>query len=246
MIGSQNQSMKDTMTFFPTRAFMAMLTIIALSWTAGAVTDRAHAKSDPDAEAFIQELGEQTVAVISDPARNQDEKLEEFRTLLVGNVDLRRFGRSALGPYSDTPTDKEFADYLDALEDYAVLILGSRFQLFENHTVKVTESEERGSGARAYVFVTTELRNPEQKLVGVIRWILIRDAGDYSIFDIVVQTPGESGTFSLLKTQRDEFTQVLSANGRRMSALIAYLRNIASNPERFNRGVTDSSSALTQ
>ncbi len=187
--------------------------------------------TDLSAEAFIQNLGEETLTLISNPDITEAEKQGVFRRLLVANTDMRRFGRSALGRYSRVPSDIEFAEYLDALEDYAVAILSARFSLFADHEIDVAGSQVKEGRSSRYVVVTTDLREESRRLVAKIQWVLINRDDDYRIFDIVVRTPSESGSFSLLKTQRDEFTRILRANGRDTNKLIAHLRKGAASQD---------------
>ncbi len=201
--------------------FAALLLVLPLA--------PAHAGDDAAAEGFISELATETLAILSDTDRSEADKEGAFRTLLLDNTAIERFGRSALGQYSRLPTDAEFMEYLDALEDYAVQILTSQFGLFTDHTVTVTDSTIHERTNTTYVIVPTDVRDPNRALVAVVQWILIRDAAEYKIFDIRVQTPGESATFSLLQTQRDEFANVLRQNGRTMGALITYLRDATRN-----------------
>ncbi len=211
----------------------------------------AMAGEDEMAENFIADLAAQTLSTIGNPDMSEIEQQGVFRRLLVANTDLEKFGRSALGRYSRLPTEIEFAEYVDALEDHAVQVLASRFALFANHSISVDGSQVRESRKNRYVIVKTGLDDETGADVATIHWVLItkpidgdeqdgdEQDGDranpaegeeatqeysHRIFDIVVQTPGESGTFSMLKTQRDEFSQILRANSREMGALIAYLR----------------------
>ncbi len=212
-------------------ALLAGLTVIIALFAAVP----ARADTDGDAEAFITMLADETLAVMSDPERSPADKKGAFRTLLVQNTAIDRFGRSALGQYSRLPTDAEFAEYVDALEDYAVMLLFARFSLFVDHTIDVTGSQVLERRTTTYVVVPTDVRDPTRSPVATVQWILLREDDGYKIFDIRVQTPSESATFSLLSTQRDEFTQTLRTNGRDMSALIQFLRDNSDIPQPSNR-----------
>ncbi len=205
-------------------AFVAAAGMLAFVLAPLQVAQAQDIPADPKAERFIADLAEKTLGAISDPSLDQEGRQSAFRRLLVGNTDIEKFGRSALGRYSRLPTQEQFALYLDVLEDYAVAILTSRFALFSDHQITVLGSQVKQGRRTRYVIVGTDLSNPEGRQVATIQWVLIDDGEAYRIFDIVLQAPGETGSFSLLKTQRDEFTQILRANGRDTDKLIADLR----------------------
>ena len=220
-------------TGIPTLPVLPRLPVLALALAAVvmAFTARpAAADGDKAAESYISDLAVETLEVLSDPQRSHADKTGAFRRLLVTNTAIERFGRSALGQYSRLPTDSEFDEYVDALEDYAVMLLYSRFSLFADHSIEVTGSEVVERRTTTYVVVPTEVRDPAHSLVATVQWILLKEDSGYRIFDIRVQTPSESATFSLLSTQRDEFTQILRTNGRDMAALINFLRENSSIP----------------
>jgi hypothetical protein len=74
--------------------------------------------------------------------------------------------------------------------------------------------------------------------------------GTYKMFDVQVQSTDGSASFSMLTTQRDEFTQVLNQNGGNMSGLIAYLREgtarIKARSEEKENSAANSTSASTK
>ncbi len=204
-------------------AFLACLCLVPMGAGQTVRADEPNTR-DPAAERFISDLAVETLRRISAPNMTTKEQQAVFRSLLVANTDMRRFGRSALGRYSRVPSAEEFEEYLTALEDYAVAVLTSRFALFTDHKIKVAGSQVRPGRSTRYVIVGTNLQDPLGDEVALIQWVLIQNEDQYRIFDIVLQTPGEGGSFSMLKTQRDEFTQVMRANNRDTQKLIAHLR----------------------
>lgn len=180
---------------------------------------------DHGAEVFVQDLANRATAMLGNPENNVDDVVAEFQTLLVENVALRNFGRSALGPYSRVATEEEFEQYIELLEQYATSVIRGRFEKYSGQTVIVTGSSVDVRTNFAYVSVESDILSVEGDHLASIRWLLIRRERDYRIYDITVETPDESGTFSLLQTQREEFNSIISSHGGRVRALLRYLRD---------------------
>ncbi|MGF1456376.1 MAG: phospholipid-binding protein MlaC [Alphaproteobacteria bacterium] len=205
----------------------ALLTLLAMA-PAEATEQGKGQTGDPAAEAFIERLAQKTLTAIADPSLDDAGRQAVFRRLLVANTDLDRFGRSALGRYSRLPTSEQFERYLEVLEDHAVSVLTSRFALFSDHRIRATGSQVKKGRRSRFVIVASALADPSARPVATVHWVLLDDAeGGYRIFDIVLQAAGEQGSFSMLKTQRDEFTQMLRANGRDTELFIETLTNRA-------------------
>jgi ABC-type transporter MlaC component len=200
-------------------AFAAVLALVMMS--ANALAQRA---SDPAAERFVQELANESLNILSDAALSRNERAKRFQALFLENTALRAFGRSALGRYSRVVTDAQFEEYLTLLEDYAILIIRSRLDDYSGETVSIDSSQVDERPSITYVSVDGRVINQENKLLARITLVLIRSRDQYRLFDLRVTTPGESGTFSLLATQRDEFDSVITNNRRDINALLNHLR----------------------
>lgn len=186
----------------------------------------AMAGPDPDAESFIGKLADEVLTTLDDPNTTTEVRNEKFRKLFLDNTAIRVFGRSALGRYARLATEDELQTYYGLLEDYAVQIMQLRLKDYTAGTkfvVTGSELQERPKVSRA--FVESDVIGADGEKKAAVRWVLLKSAtSPYKIYDISVMTPSEGGTFSLLETQRSEFDAVISNNGRKISALLDFLR----------------------
>jgi len=207
-------------------AALALRTLVPALLLGLVLAPAAFAERDAKAEAFIDALSDKAIALLEDEALSEAEKTEQFRELLLANVDLRRFGRSALGQFSRLPTEAQFETYLELLGAYASATFQAQLGAYDGQRVDITGSRVRPQQGRLdYVTVDADVFSKSDEKLGAITFVLIRGDGQYKIFDVTLITPEESGTFSLLTTQRDEFTAVLNQNNRDFEALLAFLRS---------------------
>lgn len=211
-------------------AFGAVFAVLASGFTTPASADRGD--PDPAAEAYLSNLADETLGMFSDPNVSKADRRGRFRELLVGNVDFVRFGCGALGNFCPTVRANNrpaFDEYVTVLKDYADFLLFSQFENYENHTLEVISSSLRPRTRTTYVLVKGELKDENGRNVGGTDWVLIKSGAEtapvYKIFDIIIKAQDESGSFSLLRTQRDEFTSIMTQNNRDIGALIAFLKN---------------------
>lgn len=226
----------------------ATAALAALLLGAGPALAAKH--QDRDAEAFVQDISDKGIAIIDQATWSTDRKRTEFRNLMSRHIAFRFFGRSALGPFARVPSTEQFNAYVELLKDYAAYAMQSQLNEYVGKKVRVLSSKVKESGRLAYVAVESEVFDRASgRIEGSANWLLIRQprkaehsaaSGDgatpaafqtaagstygYKVFDLTLQTAGESASFSLLQTQRDEFTAILSRNNRDFDELLEYIR----------------------
>lgn len=226
----------------------AIAALAALLLGAGPAPAARH--EDRSAEAYIQDISDRGIAVIDEAAWSTDRKRAEFRNLMSRHIAFRIFGRSALGPFAKVPSAAQFDSYVELLKDYAAYAMQSQLNEYVGKKIRVLSSKVKESGRLAYVAVESEVFDRDSgRIEGSANWLLIRrprkaahsalrggsaapaafeaTAGsvyEYKVFDLTLQTAGESASYSLLQTQRDEFTTILSRNNRDFDELLGYIR----------------------
>ncbi len=180
---------------------------------------------DSTAEAWVQGIANQATAILNDPENSTDDLAAEFQTLIVENTAMRNFGRSALGAYSRVITDDEFEQFIELIEQYATSVMRGRFEEYSGESMIVTGSSVDLREGFAYVNVESDVLSAEGEHLASVRWLLIRHGDQFRIYDLIVETPDEAGTFSLLQTQREEFNSIITSHGGRIAPLLRYLRD---------------------
>lgn len=213
------------------------------------IPSHAAKHEDRQAEQFIQKIAGEGFEIIDNQNWTADKKRERFRHLMSRHIAFRFFGRSALGPYARIPSRQQFNAYVELLKEYAAYAMQSQLNEYTGQAIRVLSSRVKDSGRHAYVSVDSEVYNRSSgRVEGTAKWVLIRrldqesrsdgassgsiqkaeaSAGggaQYKVYDLVLQTAGESASFSLLQTQRDEFTAILTRNQRKFDALLRHIK----------------------
>lgn len=227
---------------------LSLIVVLLAGHLFGAAYAEPH--QDRAAEQFVQEIASEGIAIIDNTEWTVNQKRERFRDLMGKHIAFRFFGRSALGPFARVPSEEQFKRYVELLQDYAAYSMQSQLNEYVGQAVRVLSSRVKDSGRLAYVSVSSEVYDRASgNIEGTARWVLIRRLNEktrsesstgamkkaeatvaeggnaqYKVYDLVLQTAGESASFSLLQTQRDEFTAILTKNRRNFEALLDHIR----------------------
>ena len=194
------------------RLFLVCAALLAVSsW---AVRPAAAQSADPGATAFIQKLGNETVATFSNKSLSRDQAVQRFRSLLYQGFDVPYIGRWVLGRYWNSATPQQHDEYQKLFEQLIVSTYADRFVEYSGETFRITGSRPEGESD---TMVTTQIVRPNGPPVNV-DWRVRKRDGTYKIIDVVVEG------VSMGVTQRQEFASVISQNGGQVQGLIQALR----------------------
>ena len=170
---------------------------------------------------FIRELADKAIATLTDPGLDKAQRREKFRILFNESFAVQGIALHVLGRYRKRATDAEIAEYLRLFEDVIVNTWADRFTDYAGQKFDVNDASPTESGSekeKAALVRSTFYTDPTTPVD--IEWRVNSNGSVYRITDIKV-----SG-LSLVKTQQDEFSSVIRANGNQVSALIDKLRQM--------------------
>ncbi|WP_448207881.1 MlaC/ttg2D family ABC transporter substrate-binding protein [Azospirillum sp. sgz302134] len=194
------------------RLFLVCAALLAVSsW---AVRPAAAQSSDPGATAFIQKLGDETVATFSNKSLSRDQAVQRFRALLYRGFDVPYIGRFVLGRYWNSASPQQQDEYQKLFEQLIVKTYADRFVEYSGETFKITGSRAEGDTDSV---VTTQIVRTAGPPVNV-EWRVRKRDGNYKIIDVFVEG------VSMGITQRSEFASVIQQNGGQVQGLIQALR----------------------
>ena len=98
---------------------IAIAVLLCLAWPPVADSDRP--------QIFIETLGSEVIEMLSDPVLSKEDRVAEFRRLLVNGFDLRTIGRFILGRYWRRATPAERQEFEQLFEDYIVATYAARW-----------------------------------------------------------------------------------------------------------------------
>jgi phospholipid transport system substrate-binding protein len=189
--------------------------LLAVALAALAVIQPLRAEASSP-EQFINELAQQAIAVSAQNAPQQ-QKVEQFRTLLNRGFNVPLIGQFVLGRYWRKASDAEKTEYLNLFEDYIVRSYAKRFEAYQGEQLQVMGSRQDANGA---LLVGTVLQRPGGGEPVRIDWQVNPSGGSYHVVDVIVEG------VSMGVTQRSEFASVIRRGGGDVGAIIDALKKI--------------------
>jgi len=169
--------------------------------------------SDP--KEFVQELVTDAIEKLSDKNLTKDEKAKFVEKVAIENVDINALGLYTLGELRKSSNESDLMKYQMAFEKYFLKSLTSRLTDYSSSRFEVVDSEKKSA---TYTIVKSII-NPKDGGPNVkIDWrIYTKNPEKPLIRDLIVEG------LSLARTQREEFSSILSSNNNDIKILIKKL-----------------------
>lgn len=192
------------------KRFLLILMLIAPAL--GAPPHAADAQA-ADAVAFISNLANRAIPVLTRSEIPEAERERHFRQLLHEGFDLNQIARLVLGRYWNQATPAEQAEFVRLLEEYLVQLYAARFADYQQVQLQV----EGARNDQGQTIVHSVLLRPQGPPVA-IDWRVEPARGRYVITDLIVEG------VSMIITQRSEFASVIRQRGGQVEGLLQVLR----------------------
>lgn len=179
-----------------------------------ATTAYAQASTDGGV-AFMKNLSETAVSVLTGKQMDEAERERRFRDLFQKSFDVSTTAKLVLGRNWQRATDAERDEFLKLFEDFVTSAYLDRFRQFSGEKLEVADAKSMESPDM--VMVNSQILRPSGAPIRV-GWVLQQKGTEYRIIDILAE-----GT-SLAKTHREEFQAVINNNGGKIDGLLAALR----------------------
>jgi len=163
-----------------------------------------------EAQTFVATNGDRMIAILDEPAGS--ERSNHFYNWLREVFAFDKLAELALGPYRQSATDQQLADYDKAFADYIATTYLTRFDAFTGYAFQVGQAKPMNNND---VAVRTTITDQSGKAI-VVDFRVRPTDGSFKVIDVVVEG------LSMLKTQRDEFSSVIQRNG--LDGLISSLQ----------------------
>ena len=175
--------------------------------------------SDP--KEFVLELVSDAINKLSDKSITNEEKSRYVEEIAKENVDINALGLYTLGELRKSSNKEDINKYQETFEKYFLKSLTSRLTDYSYSKFEVTMSEQKSSN---YTIVNSKIKpedgNPEIK----IDWrIYTKNPDKPLIRDLIVEG------LSLARTQKEEFSSILSSNNNDIQILINKLEEFVNN-----------------
>lgn len=175
--------------------------------------------SDPGK--LIDELVNDTINKLSNKNLNKDEKVKFIEKVALENIDINALGLYTLGELRKTSDKQNLVKYQKAFEKYFLKSLTSRLTDYSSSKFEILGIDKKSSN---YTIVNSKVSpndgGPEIK----IDWrVYTKNPDKPLIRDLIVEG------LSLARTQKEEFSSILSSNNNDINILINKLEEFVNN-----------------
>lgn len=177
--------------------------VLCIVCLAGVFSSPVFADDKTDASAFVNKVGHDALAVISDKSKNKEQKDAALEAMFVENVDIDAIGKYAAGRAWKTATDEQKQKYLANYKIFLTNHYTKNFAEFTDANFEVTKVIPDDTGGNT---VTMRIKRPQAEDVVVDYDVKKSEAGALKVYDITVEG------VSMLTTQRSDFSSVISQN----------------------------------
>ena len=168
-----------------------------------------------DPKEFVEELVNEAISKLSDKNLTDEEKSVFIEKIALENVDINALGLYTLGELRKSTEKDKIKNYQIAFEKYFLKSLSSRLKDYSESKFEVVSKDKKSSN---YTIVNSKIipmdGSPEIK----IDWrIYTKNKDKPLIRDLIVEG------LSLARTQKEEFSSILSSNNNDIEFLILKL-----------------------
>ncbi|MBI2707513.1 MAG: ABC transporter substrate-binding protein [Proteobacteria bacterium] len=186
---------------------------ILFVWTHGAIATVEREK----AEAFMTEIGNRVITLLTNHSITQQEKAAQFQEILETKFNVKAIGKFVLGRYWKHASAEEKGKFLDLFMAATVACYATRFSEYTSEKFEVIGSRPEKDGG---VTVLTRIVRPNGQPI-LIDWKIFEKKGELRIYDVILEG------ISMSITQRSEYSSVIQQGGGTIQALITALEKKA-------------------
>ena len=173
---------------------------------------------EPDV--FVQSTVNRASKILSEDI-SKEKKMIELQKIAKDTVDIKGIGLYTLGSARKNLDNEQKKKYGELFESYFLKSFSSRLAEYTNPEIDVQEKEVLNEN---YTIVKSLLKGTEQRPEVKIDWrIYTKDPNKPLIRDLIIEG------LSLARTQKEEFSSVLSSNDGDVNALFKTLEEFAKN-----------------
>ena len=175
--------------------------------------------SDP--KNFVSELVNDAIDKLSDKNITKEEKKKFVEKIALENVDISALGLYTLGDLRKTSSKQDLNKYQETFKQYFLKSLTSRLSDYSSNKFEVIAADKKSAN---YTMVKSKILENENQPEIKIDWrIYTKNPDKPLIRDLIVEG------LSLARTQKEEFSSILSSNNNDINILISKLEEFNSN-----------------
>ena len=190
------------------------LTLILILFTFKAFAETTYS-SDP--KMFISELVNDAIKKLSDKKASVEERKKFIEDIALENVDINALGLYALGELRKSTDKNALIKYQEVFQKYFLKSLTSRLTDYSSNKFEVISAEQKSS---VYTIVKSKIISNDSQPEIKINWrVYTKNSNKPLIRDLIVEG------LSLARTQKEEFSSIISSSDGDINALIKNLED---------------------
>ena len=195
--------------------------IYSLIFVALALGSTSSFSYNSDPKMFIGELVNDAIKTMSDKNISKIDKNKKIEIIALENIDINALGMYTLGDKRKTLDKENLEKYKNLFERYFLKSLTSRLNDYSQQKFEVISVDQK---SESYTIVSSKLTSSSSQPEIKIDWrVYTKDPAKPLIRDLVVEG------LSLAKTQKAEFTSILSTNNYDINILFLKLEEFINN-----------------
>ena len=173
-----------------------------------------------EADIFVQSTVNRASKVLSENI-SKEEKIDKLKIIAQETVDIKGIGFYTLGSIRKNLNDKQKEKYEKLFEEYFLKSFSSRLSEYTNPEIDVFSKEVLSEN---YTIVNSLLKGTSERPEVKIDWrIYTKNPENPLIRDLIIEG------LSLARTQKEEFSSILSSNDNDINALFTTLEDFSKN-----------------
>ena len=170
---------------------------------------------------FVKELVVDAISKLSDKNLNEDQKKAFIEKIALENVDINALGLYTLGELRKSSSENDINNYQKAFEKYFLKSLTSRLTDYSSSKFEILGEDKKSS---TYTMVNSKITPEDGDPDIKIDWrVYTKNPDKPLIRDLIVEG------LSLARTQKEEFSSILSSNNNDIKILISKLKEFLDN-----------------
>jgi len=170
---------------------------------------------------FVNELVNEAIIKLADKNLNNDEKSSFIEQVALENVDINALSLYTLGELRKSAEKNDIDNYKKSFQKYFLKSLTSRLTEFSSSKFEVIGEDKKSSN---YTIVNSKIIPGDGGAEIKIDWrVYTKNPEKPLIRDLIVEG------LSLARTQKEEFSSILSSNNNDIKVLINKLEDFVNN-----------------
>ena len=150
---------------------------------------------------------------------SKKERIEQLKNIAIETVDIEGISLYSLGSFRKTITDDQLSRYKDVFKKYFLKSFSSRLAEYTNPEIDVYAKKKINN---KYTIVLSKLVATDKRPEVKIDWrVYTNDPKNLLIRDLIIEG------LSLARTQKEEFSSIISSNDNNIEALIKSLSDFS-------------------